>query len=302
MSVFDNIQLLINAPWLTAQALVNGLVIGALFALAAYGMALVWGVMKIINIAQGEFVILGGYVAFFLYQQNIHPLWGVPTAAVLLFLLGWLLYRLIIWRIINRDLFTSILATFGISIMIQQLMNLFFGADVQVAHANFGSFALFDGALILPRIRLVSLGVCVLLALAVVVFMKRSKIGHAIRATAQNARAAQIMGVDADRVYATTFALNAALCGAAGALVAMTFTIHPYIGLPYTVRSFMIVIVAGLGNFPGVLAAAGGLGVAEELSDYIFGTEFRLAFVFSLLVLILVFRNWQLTKKRMYLK
>ena len=302
MSVLDNIQLLINAPWLTAQALVNGLVIGALFALAAYGMALVWGVMKIINIAQGEFVILGGYVAFFLYQQNIHPLWGVPTAAVLLFLLGWLLYRLIIWRIINRDLFTSILATFGISIMIQQLMNLFFGADVQVAHANFGSFALFDGALILPRIRLVSLGVCVLLALAVVVFMKRSKIGHAIRATAQNARAAQIMGVDADRVYATTFALNAALCGAAGALVAMTFTIHPYIGLPYTVRSFMIVIVAGLGNFPGVLAAAGGLGVAEELSDYIFGTEFRLAFVFSLLVLILVFRNWQLTKKRMYLK
>ena len=302
MSVLDNIQLLINAPWLTAQALVNGLVIGALFALAAYGMALVWGVMKIINIAQGEFVILGGYVAFFLYQQNIHPLWGVPTAAVLLFLLGWLLYRLIIWRIINRDLFTSILATFGISIMIQQLMNLFFGADVQVAHANFGSFALFDGALILPRIRLVSLGVCVLLALAVVVFMKRSKIGHAIRATAQNARAAQIMGVDADRVYATTFALNAALCGAAGALVAMTFTLHPYIGLPYTVRSFMIVIVAGLGNFPGVLAAAGGLGVAEELSDYIFGTEFRLAFVFSLLVLILVFRNWQLTKKRMYLK
>ena len=302
MSVLDNIQLLINAPWLTAQALVNGLVIGALFALAAYGMALVWGVMKIINIAQGEFVILGGYVAFFLYQQNIHPLWGVPTAAVLLFLLGWLLYRLIIWRIINRDLFTSILATFGISIMIQQLMNLFFGADVQVAHANFGSFALFDGALILPRIRLVSLGVCVLLALSVVVFMKRSKIGNAIRATAQNARAAQIMGVDADRVYATTFALNAALCGAAGALVAMTFTIHPYIGLPYTVRSFMIVIVAGLGNFPGVLAAAGGLGVAEELSDYIFGTEFRLAFVFSLLVLILVFRNWQLTKKRMYLK
>ena len=302
MSVLDNIQLLINAPWLTAQALVNGLVIGALFALAAYGMALVWGVMKIINIAQGEFVILGGYVAFFLYQQNIHPLWGVPTAAVLLFLLGWLLYRLIIWRIINRDLFTSILATFGISIMIQQLMNLFFGADVQVAHANFGSFALLDGSLILPRIRLVSLGVCVLLALSVVVFMKRSKIGHAIRATAQNARAAQIMGVDADRVYATTFALNAALCGAAGALVAMTFTIHPYIGLPYTVRSFMIVIVAGLGNFPGVLAAAGGLGVAEELSDYIFGTEFRLAFVFSLLVLILVFRNWQLTKKRMYLK
>ena len=129
MSVIDNINLLISAPWLVGQAVINGLVIGALFALAAYGMALVWGVMKIINVAQGEFVILGGYTAYFLYTNDIHPLWGLPTAAVLLFILGWLLYRLVIWRIVERDLFTSILATFGISIMIQQLMNLFFGAD-----------------------------------------------------------------------------------------------------------------------------------------------------------------------------
>ncbi|MGI9296995.1 MAG: branched-chain amino acid ABC transporter permease, partial [Gammaproteobacteria bacterium] len=136
----------------------------------------------------------------------------------------------------------------------------------------------------------------------VIVFMKTSKIGRAIRATAQNARAAKILGIDTDRVYAATFALNAALCGVAGALVAATFTIHPYIGLPYTVRSFMIVVVAGVGNLPGVIAAAFGLGAAEELSDYVLGAEFRLAFVFSLLVAILVWRNWRLTKKRLYLK
>lgn len=302
MSVIDNINLLISAPWLVGQAVINGLVIGALFALAAYGMALVWGVMKIINVAQGEFVILGGYTAYFLYTNDIHPLWGLPTAAVLLFILGWLLYRLVIWRIVERDLFTSILATFGISIMIQQLMNLFFGADVQVADAGFDTLFLLDSTLTVPYIRLVTFAVCAVVATALILFMKKSKIGRAIRATAQNARAARVLGIDTDRVYAVTFALNAAICGVAGALVAMTFTIHPYIGLPYTVRSFMIVVVAGLGNLPGVIAAAVGLGTAEELSDYVLGAEFRLAFVFSLLVVILVFRNRQLAKKRLYLK
>ena len=302
MAVWDNIQLLFAAPQLVLQALVNGVVIGALFALAAYGMALVWGVMRVINIAQGEFVILGGYIGFTLYQNGAHPLWGIPAAAVLLFALGWILYRLIIWRIVDRDLFTSILATFGISIMIQQLMNLFFGADVQVADAGFDSILLLDGAVILPVIRIVSLGACVLAAIAMILLMRKTRMGRAIRATAQNARAAKILGVNTDRVYASTFALNAALCGVAGALAAMTFTIHPYIGLPYTVRSFMIVIVAGLGNLPGVVAAAMGLGTAEELSDYILGAEYRLAFVFSLLVVILVWRNRVLARKRMYLK
>lgn len=302
MAVWDNVQLLFAAPQLVAQAALNGVVIGALFALAAYGMALVWGVMRVINIAQGEFVILGGYIALTLYQNGVHPLWGIPVAAALLFALGWGLYRAVVWRIVDRDLFTSILATFGISIMIQQLMNLFFGADVQVADAGFDSLLLLDGTVVLPTIRLVSLVACGLVAAAVIVLMKRSRMGRAIRATAQNARAARILGVNTDRVFASTFALNAALCGVAGALAAMTFTIHPYIGLPYTVRSFMIVIVAGLGNLPGVIAAAMGLGTAEELSDFILGAEYRLAFVFSLLVVILVWRNRALARKRMYLK
>ena len=302
MAVWDNIQLLFAAPQLVLQAAINGAVIGALFALAAYGMALVWGVMRVINIAQGEFVILGGYAAFFLYQNGIHPLWGLPFAAAVLFALGWALYRLVIWRIVDRDLFTSILATFGISIMIQQLMNLFFGADVQVADAGFGSFSFLDGAVIVPKIRVASLVACGLVAAMMIPLMTRTRMGRAIRATAQNARAARVLGVNTGRVYAATFALNAALCGAAGALAAMTFTIHPYIGLPYTVRSFMIVIVAGLGNLPGVIAAAMGLGTAEELSDYILGAEYRLAFVFSLLAVILVWRNRALARKRMYLK
>jgi branched-chain amino acid transport system permease protein len=125
--------------------------------------------------------------------------------------------------------------------------------------------------------------------------------GQAIRATAQNARAARVMGIDTDRVYAWTFALNAAICGASGALIAMTWIVHPYLGLPYTVRSFMIVIVAGLGNVAGVLAAAAGLGVAENFAGFIFGAEYQAAFTFALLVAILVWRRFWLARQRRYL-
>ena len=110
--------------------------------------------------------------------------------------------------------------------------------------------------------------------------MKKSKLGRAIRATAQNARAAKILGVDTEKVYAATFGINAALCGVAGALIAITFTLHPYIGLPYTVRSFMIVIIAGLGNLPACCNFRNGFRIFEEFADYILGTEFRIGAVF----------------------
>jgi branched-chain amino acid transport system permease protein len=133
-------------------------------------------------------------------------------------------------------------------------------------------------------------------------FLKQSRLGQAIRATAQNARAARIMGIDTDRVYAATFGINAAICGAAGALVAMTWIIHPYLGLPYTIRSFMIVIVAGLGNVAAVLVAGLGLGAAENFAGFIFGAEYQAAFVFGLLVIILMWRRFWLNRQRRYLK
>jgi branched-chain amino acid transport system permease protein len=142
----------------------------------------------------------------------------------------------------------------------------------------------------------------IVLGVCLVAFLKNSRLGQSIRATAQNARAARVLGIDTDRVYAATYGLNAAICGAAGALVAMAYTIHPYIGLPYTVRSFMIVVVAGLGNLAGVIAAGLGLGAAENLAGFILGAQFQLAFVFGLLVAVLLWRNWRLKKKRQYLK
>ncbi len=300
--MIDNLLLLAQAPELGLQLVVDGVLIGAVFCLAAYGMALVWGVMDLINVAQGELVMLGGYVALGVVQLGLPPLLGVPVATAVLYAVGWLLYRGIVYRLVDRDLFVSILATFGISIVIQQLLNQVVGSDIQSIDAQLGSFDLLGGAVTVPRVKLLALGCVLALGLGLALFLKRTRIGQAIRATAQNARAARILGIDTDHVYATTFALNAAICGATGALVAMTWVVHPYIGLPYTLRSFMIVVAAGLGNLPGVIVAGLGLGVAEQAAGFVLGAEFQMGFVFALMVLLLVGRNLRLHAQRKVLR
>ena len=294
--------LIFKAPMLMVQASLDGILLGILFALIAYGMALQWGVMNIINIAQGDLVILGGYIAYTMYLAGIHPAWGVIVSPIIMYFVGWYLYKLVINKVVDRDLFISILATFGIAIVMQQLMNFIFGADVVVAQSEYGTTMLFDNSVTLPNSKIFSAFISVLYAVGLVIYMKKSRLGRAIRATAQNARAAKILGVDTEKVYAATFGINAALCGIAGALISITLTLHPYVGLPYTVRSFMIVIVAGLGNLPAVAISGMGLGLFEEFADYILGTEFRIGAVFMLLVFILVYRRFKLSKKREYLK
>lgn len=299
--MLDNLQILWISPETALDVLVNGLLIGAIFAIAAYGMALVWGVIKIINIAQGEFVMLGGYVAMILFWNGIHPLFGVVVAPVVLFFVGWALYRLVVFRVVDRDLFVSLLATFGLSILMQQLMNTVFTGNIQTAQSDLGTLQLF-GTISILNIKIVAFVMAIALGGCLVVFLRYSRLGQAIRATSQNARAARVLGVDTDHLYAVTFGLNAAICGAAGALVAMAYNIHPYIGLPYTIRAFMIVIVAGLGNIAGVILAGLGLGAAENVASFVLGAEFQLAFTFGLLVVVLVWRNTRLAAKRQYLK
>ena len=298
----SNLDILFQAPVLTIQLVVDGLLIGAIFALAAYGMALVWGVMNIINIAQGEYVILGGYVAYFLGVAGIHPLFGIPVAAVVLYALGWAIYRVVIWRVVDRDMFISILATYGISILLQQVMNEVFGADVQTAQSGLDTWSMLGGSVTVSQIKVASFVAALVVGLGLMLFLRHSRLGQAIRATSQNARAARVMGIDTDRVYATTYALNAAICGAAGALVAMTWVIQPYIGVAYTIRSFMIVVVAGVGNVAGVILAGLGLGAAEQFAAFMLGAQFQVAFVFGLLVVILLGRAAMLRRKRQVLR
>lgn len=329
-----NLEILFAAPILVVQLLADGILIGSIFALAAYGMALVWGVMNVINIAQGEFVILGGYVTLLVFwpwelfvgippgttlfglalpsielfeisKPALHPFLGIPISAAVLFAVGWVIYRVVIFRVVDKDLFISLLATFGIAIMMAQLIDQLFGADIQAIESGetgLETRIFFDGMVTVAEIKVVAFVAVLVLGACLVLFLKRSRLGQAIRATAQNARAARIMGIDTEKVYATTFALNAAICGAAGALVVMTWVIQPFIGLIYTIRSFMIVVAAGLGNLAGVLAAGLGLGAAEQFAGFLLGAEFQIGFVFALLVVILLSRSFVLGRQRRYLK
>ena len=291
--MIDNLSLLGLAPLLNLQLLIDGLLIGSIFALAAYGLALVWGVMNIKNLAQGDFVIMGGYIAFALSESpfNLHPILSIPIVFVLMFAFGWVLYQTIIRRVIERDLFTSLLATFGLAIVIQQLLNLAYGPDVQTIRSEMAIREFFEGEVTIADIKFVSFILAMIMGLMIAMFMKKSRMGRAIRATSQNARAARIMGINTDRVYAFTFSLNAAICGIAGVLISMIWVIQPFFGMTHSIRSFVIVTSAGFGNLIGVILSALGLGAVEQFSGFILGAEFQQATVVGLLVGVLIIRQ-----------
>ena len=291
--MLDNLSLLGLAPLLNLQLLIDGLLIGSIFALAAYGLALVWGVMNIKNLAQGDFVIMGGYIAFTLSESpfNLHPILSIPIVFVLMFVFGWVLYQTIIRRVIERDLFTSLLATFGLAIVIQQLINLAYGPDVQTIRSEMAIREFFEGEVTIADIKFVSFILAMIMGLMITMFMKKSRMGRAIRATSQNARAARIMGINTDRVYAFTFSLNAAICGIAGVLISMIWVIQPFFGMTHSIRAFVIVTSAGFGNLIGVILSALGLGAVEQFSGFILGAEFQQATVVGLLVGVLIIRQ-----------
>ena len=291
--MIDNLSLLGLAPLLNLQLLIDGLLIGSIFALAAYGLALVWGVMNIKNLAQGDFVIMGGYIAFTLSESpfNLHPILSIPLVFVIMFVFGWVLYQTIIRRVIERDLCTSLLATFGLAIVIQQLLNLAYGPDVQTIRSEMAIREFFEGEVTIADIKFVSFILAMIMGLMIAMFMKKSRMGRAIRATSQNARAARIMGINTDRVYAFTFSLNAAICGIAGVLISMIWVIQPFFGMTHSIRAFVIVTSAGFGNLIGVILSALGLGAVEQFSGFILGAEFQQATVVGLLVGVLIIRQ-----------
>lgn len=300
--IFSNIALLFQFPVINIKTIVDGLMIGSLFALAAYGLALVWGVMNVKNLAQGDFVVAGGYIAWYLTQLGFPPLLGLPVAFVVMWGIGWVIYRVVIARVIEQDLFVSLLATFGLAIMVAQVLNLIFGSDTQSVKLEFDTWYFFDGLVDVPAAKLLGVLCAFSVAAGVVGFMKYSRMGQAIRATAQNARAARVLGINTERVYAFTFSLNAAICGIAGAIIVMVWVIHPYIGIIYSIRAFVIVTAAGLGNMPGVIAAGLGLGALEQYGAHIFGIGYQQAVAVVLLLMVLLVRLFQQRRKRQSLR
>ena len=300
--IIGNLDLLLEFPIVNLKIIIDGVMIGALFALAAYGLALVWGVMNVKNLAQGDFVIAGGYTAWWLVQLGIHPLLGVVAAFMVMWGIGWVVYKLVISRVIQRDLFTSLLATFGIAIMMAQIMNLLFGSDTQSVQLDYATFHFADGLIDVPAAKLIGVVLAMTLAGGVILFMKRSRMGQAIRATAQDPRAARVMGIDTEKIYSFTFSLNAAICGAAGAIIVMAWVIQPFYGITYSVRAFVIVTAAGLGNLPGVIAAGLGIGALEQYGSHILGIGYQQAVAVLLLLLVLLARMMQQRRQRQVLR
>ncbi len=300
--ILGNISLLFEFPVVNLKIVLDGIMIGALFALAAYGLALVWGVMNVKNLAQGDFVISGGYVSWWLVQHGFPALLGVPIAFVVMWGIGWVVYKLVISRVIERDLFTSLLATFGLAIMMAEILNLMFGSDTQSVDLGYDTLYFFDGFIDVPIAKLIGVVMAMSLAAGVIIFMKSSRMGQAIRATAQDSRAARVMGIDTEKVYAFTFSLNSAICGAAGAIIVMVWLVQPFYGISYSIRAFVIVTAAGLGNLPGVIAAGLGIGALEQYGSHIFGIGYQQAIAVMLLLLVLLIRLIQQRRNRQVLK
>lgn len=241
-------------------------------------------------------------MALSLSQANVPlPLILIIVIATM-FMYGWIIYVGMIRRIINEDMFVSLLATFGLSLLMQQVMNLIYGPEVQTIDLHMPNWDYFDNMVTVPSSKVLSLILAGLIASAVVVFMKKSRTGQAIRATAQDPRAARVMGIDTDRIYAITFAFNSALCGAAGVLVSIIWVIQPFYGITYSVRSFAIVTAAGLGNLPGVIGAAFGIGLVEKYTGVIIGTAYEVAAPVSMLVLVLIWRQISMKRNRQVLR
>ena len=276
---------------LLGQVLLNGILLGGLYALMALGLALVWGVLNIVNLAHGAFIMLGAYVAWVLFTQaHIDPFAALPIAAAVLFALGYAIQRGILNLVIRAPMFNTLLITCGLEVVLTLLAQLVFSADFRTINPPYAG-ARFDlGGVTVPWVQLVAFVIALALTFAMWAFLTRSRVGRAIRAAAQNLVAARLYGVEPRSLYALTFGIGAALAGVAGGLYGTVSQINPYIGATLTAKSFVIAIIGGLENPLGVIVGGLFLGVVESLTALYIGPTYKDVLSFGLLVLVLVVR------------
>ncbi|HEV8502399.1 MAG TPA: branched-chain amino acid ABC transporter permease [Casimicrobiaceae bacterium] len=273
------------------QVLVNGVLLGGLYALMALGLALVWGVLNIVNIAHGAFIMLGAYVCYYLFSGlGLDPFAALPFAMLALFAFGYVLQRYLLNLVIRAPMFNTLLITFGIDVVLTLLAQLAFSADFRTINPAYAgnNFAL--GGATVPFVRVIAFGIAVGLTLLLWLFLTRARLGRAIRATAQNLVAARLYGVEPRRVYALTFALGAALAGGAGGLYGVVSQVNPYIGGSLTAKSFAIAIIGGLDSPLGVIVGGLFLGIVESLTSLYIGPTYSDVASFGILVLVLILR------------
>jgi branched-chain amino acid transport system permease protein len=273
------------------QATVYGLLEGGLLALVAVGFSLVWGVMNIVNLAHGAFVVTGAYIAWKLnIELGLDPYLGMFVSAAALFVSGYIVQRLLINQVVNAPIWMTLLLTFGLDLLIVQGLQLLFTADFRAIKTGWGTDAFAIGDVRVPYDRLAGFGVGVAVTVALVWFVTKTRAGLAIRTTGMDRAAARLMGINVRHVYALTFALSAALAGMAGAILGTINTFSPASAGGFTLQSFVIAVLGGLGNMWGALAGGILLGLVQAWGgQYLSGTLVN-AIAFGVLVLVLIVR------------
>lgn len=276
---------------LLMQVLVNGILLGGLYACMAIGFSVIWGVMNLINLAHGSMIVLGAYITYFITTQTgIDPFLTIPISGAGLFVLGFLLQKYLLNYVVHASVFMTLILTFGLDMVMINVNLALFTADIRSITTSYAGLSFQFGEIRVPYTRLGVFILALALTFALYLFMQRTRIGRAIRATAQNARAACVVGIDTKQIYAVTFGIGACMAGVAGSLMAVVYAFSPVVGASFTMKSFVIVVLGGLGSMQGAMVAGIILGVAENLVSGLLIPGYSDAISYILLVLILVLR------------
>lgn len=276
------------------QQIINGLIIGGIYALIAVGLTTIFGLMQVVNFAHGEFYMLGGMIAFSL-TQSLFPNYFIALIAsvVIVMAIGFLVEKSLIkrLRVAGVDLLvTGALVTIGVHIFFQNTSLLIFGSIPKLIQSPFSAEPLVFGPFLVGRMYVFASAVTVAVILAAHFSIKRTKLGMAMRATFQDKDVASLVGINIDRIYSFTFMLGAGLAATAGALLGPIFVIYPNVGERIVLKAFVVVIVGGMGNFLGAIFASLLLGVVESLASAYVSAEYKELIGFVMVLLILVFR------------
>ncbi|MBJ3776608.1 branched-chain amino acid ABC transporter permease [Acuticoccus mangrovi] len=272
-----------------AQILANGVVLGALYACLAVGFSLVWGVLNVINMLHGSFIILGGYLTYFAWQMfGIHPLIMLPIVAAFLFVVGYALQAIFINKVVTAPVLVTLTLTFGLDMILYNLMTVYFSATPRQVTLGLGSIQLFG--VYLPVVRLLGMALALLLTGLLYVTLRGSRIGRAIVAVRMDRSAAALMGIRVNRIYAITFGIGALMAGAAGALFAMVFPITTNLSGVFLGKAFVVCVIGGLGSVPGALVGGLALGIIESFSGVLLGPQHALTVGFLVMLLLLIVR------------
>ena len=276
-------------PTMVGQVVISGLLAGALYSMVALGLALIYGVMRVINIAHGTILMLGAYTTFWWFHLlGVNPYLSLLASMPLMFLLGALLQRMLVDRVVDAPELSSLLLTFGISIALVNVAQLAFTSDVRSVEFLTGAFL--AGPIALSKSRLIAFAFALVITFLAFWFLQRTKLGKAIRATSQSSEVAMVCGINVPRVHLYTFGIASALAAAGGSLVAVVIAIQPEMGGVYTLKSFLVIVLGGAGNYPGALLGGMLLGLVEQLSSLFLTTQLSEAVAYVLLVLVLLLR------------